>query len=193
VGVSSIIERRVAEVTCPCNLARFEQALAEKPAWLVIRDENHQALGVIRQAPARAAFDQAFNQALFDAEAHAEQARRAEEATAPEAEAEAPAGAEAESGPETQTAEAEGAEQAAREREALAQRVREETRIDPRDISGFYRAADVEVGYTLTQAQRIMRENDVEVLVARRMLGSPQARALGVMTAAMLEQAIVER
>ena len=192
VGVSSIIERRVAEVTCPCNLARFEQALAEKPAWLVIRDEQHQAMGVIRQAPARAAVDQAFNQALFDAEARAEQARRAEEETVPAEETQAAPPAEPAAETETGT-HAEAAELAAREREALAQQVREETLIDPREISGFYRAADVEVGYTLTQAQRIMRENDVEVLVARRMLGSPQARALGVMTAAMLEQAIVER
>jgi len=193
VGVSSIIERRVAEVTCPCDLARFEQALEDKPAWVVVRDENHQTMGVLRQAPARAAFDQAFNQALFDAEARAEQARREEKETvAADETAQAATTAQAEPADTAET-ETEGVERDNLDREALAQRVREETLIQPGEMSGFYRAADVEVGYTLTQAQRIMRENDVEVLVARRMLGSPQARALGVMTAAMLEQAIVER
>ncbi|MFO7582315.1 chloride channel protein [Guyparkeria sp.] len=187
IGVSSIIERRVAEVNCPCNLGRFEQALEEKPAWLVIRDENRQAMGVIRYAPARAAFDQAFNQALFDAQSQAEQARKASSEEAVEAqETEQPAAESGVEGDEAMTTEAV-------DMETIAQQVREETLINPSEISGFYRAADVEVGYTLTQAQRVMRENDVEVLVARRMIGSPQARTLGVMTAAMLEQAIVER
>ncbi|MFP4639860.1 MAG: chloride channel protein [Guyparkeria sp.] len=195
IGVSSIIERRVAEVTCPCNLGRFEQALEEKPAWLVIRDENRQAMGVIRYTPARAAFDQAFNQALFDAQAQAEQARKADEAAASTQEAERPATGEEIARPEStpQADEVETSPEATIDLEAIAQQVRENTLITPSEISGFYRAADVEVGYTLTQAQRVMRENDVEVLVARRMLGSPQARTLGVMTAAMVEQAIVER
>ena len=195
IGVSSIIERRVAEVTCPCNLGRFEQALEEKPAWLVIRDENRQAMGVIRYAPARAAFDQAFNQALFDAQAQAEQARKADEAAASTQEAERPATGEEIARPEStpQADEVETPPEETIDLEAIAQQVRENTLINPSEISGFYRAADVEVGYTLTQAQRVMRENDVEVLVARRMLGSPQARTLGVMTAAMVEQAIVER
>ncbi|TKA89076.1 chloride channel protein [Guyparkeria sp. SB14A] len=208
IGVSSIIERRVAEVNCPCNLARFEQALEEKPAWLVIRDEHRQAMGVIRYAAARAAFDHVFNQALFDAQARAEaeQAARdsevqveaeagadeAPESTASPAHDSSEAGERVEPSDTTETASEEQAEPGI-DMEALADQVREEVLVDPAEISGFYRAADVEVGYTLTQAQRVMREEDVGVLVARRMLGSPQARTLGVMTAAMLEQAIVER
>ena len=189
IGVSSVIERRVAEVTCPCTLGGFEQALADKPAWVVLRDEERNAMGVIRYAPARAAFDQQFNQALFDAQAEAD--RVAKEQTA-EGEA---AASDEEAASSTPTAAETASEPASSDgqSEALANEIREKVAIDPTAISGFYRAADVEVGYTLTQAQRVMREQDVGVLVARRMMGSKQARTLGVMTAAMLEQAIVER
>lgn len=216
IGVSSIIERRVAEVDCPCNLARFEQALEERPAWLVIRDEDRQAMGVIRYAAAKAAFDQAFNQGLVEAQARAAAERAARDAgaraetgadTAADTEAGADEASDSKAAPvresneageragSADTTEAAGEEPAGPgiDTEALADRVRQEILIDPIEISGFYRAADVEVGYTLTQAQRVMREEDVGVLVARRMPGSPQARALGVMTAAMLEQAIVGR
>ena len=190
IGVSSVIERRVAEVTCPCNLARFEQALADKPAWIVLRDEERNAMGVIRYAPARAAYDQIFNQALFDAQAEADRAAKEAEVDTDEQSLEkTPAHEETTARPEAEDV---AAAQAA-DTEALAERVRESVTIDPAEISGFYRAADVEVGFTLTQAQRVMREQDVGVLVARRMIGSKQARTLGVMTAAMLEQAIVER
>ena len=190
VGVSSVIERRVAEVTCPCNLARFEQALEDKPAWIVLRDEERHAMGVIRYAPARAALDQLFNQALFDAQAEADRAAK-EEQTEPADQDDSTRPPATASGEGTETDENNAT--AAEEAEALAARVRDTVVIDPTEISGFYRAADVEVGYTLTQAQRVMREQDVGVLVARRMIGSTQARTLGVMTAAMLEQAIVER
>lgn len=192
IGVSSIIERRVAEVTCPCNLARFEQALEDKPAWIVLRDEERNAMGVIRYAPARAAYDQLFNQALFDAQAEADRAAKEDEAELPVEETAAPDDV----SPETPAAHSEETDDAATQAadaEALAASVRENVIIDPAEISGFYRAADVEVGFTLTQAQRVMREQDVGVLVARRMLGAKQARTLGVMTAAMLEQAIVDR
>ncbi|MCL7744813.1 chloride channel protein [Guyparkeria hydrothermalis] len=191
IGVSSIIERRVAEVTCPCNLARFEQALEDKPAWIVLRDEERNAMGVIRYAPARAAYDQIFNQALFDAQAEADRAAREQaEPNLDEAATTLDEGSEA---PATRPEETEEATAQTADAEVLAANVRENVVIDPAEISGFYRAADVEVGFTLTQAQRVMREQDVGVLVARRMLGSKQARTLGVMTAAMLEQAIVER
>jgi hypothetical protein len=190
IGVSSVIERRVAEVTCPCNLARFEQALEDKPAWVVLRDEERNAMGVIRYAPARAAFDQLLNQALFDAQAEADRAAKDRQAEA--ADETSPSEAATSAG-EPAAVPTEGATEAEEDASVLATRVRETVVIDPTEISGFYRAADVEVGYTLTQAQRVMREQDVGVLVARRMMGAKQARTLGVMTAAMLEQAIVER
>ncbi|KTG16562.1 MULTISPECIES: chloride channel protein [unclassified Guyparkeria] len=190
IGVSSVIERRVAEVACPCNLARFGQALEDKPAWIVLRDEERNAIGVIRYAPARAAYDHLFNQALFDAQAEADRAAKEDEAETRATDETPPA---VEGAPEPAAAQTEETATGEEDAEALAQRVRENVMLDPADISGFYRAADVEVGYTLTQAQRVMREQDVGVLVARRMIGSKQARTLGVMTAAMLEQAIVER
>ncbi|MBN2871891.1 MAG: chloride channel protein [Halothiobacillaceae bacterium] len=189
IGVSSVIERRVAEVSCPCNLGHFEQALVDKPAWIVLRDEERNTMGVIRYAPARTAYDQLFNQALFDAQAEATRTAK-EEAGETEPSVEVAQNAIQEP---TDTETGADLADADEQNDALADEVRKTVRITPADLSGFYRAADVEVGYTLTQAQRVMREQDVGVLVARRMIGSKQTRSLGVMTAAMLEQAIVER
>lgn len=194
IGVSSVIERRVSEVTCPCNLSQFEQALEDKPIWIVIHDEQRNTMGVVRYATARAAFDQLFRQALHDAQADQDTKDNEIEAVDEPASDDLATDKTTTVEKITPRADETGDITAqAKDTEALADQVRETVCIDPTKISGFYRAADIEIGYTLTQAQRVMREQDVGVLVARRMLGAKQARTLGVMTTAMLEQAIVER
>ncbi|HHQ68862.1 MAG TPA: hypothetical protein ENM98_00955, partial [Halothiobacillaceae bacterium] len=187
IGVSSVINRQIGRLKHPCNLQSLQNTLEEKPTWLVLEDEEKNTLGVIRSNPARAALEhaytEAFNQAYAKLQAQQEKLR-----------------AHLSSTPNTDEEMAESTENSPRgdlipaiDTEALAAEVMQTTEIDLTQTNAFYRAADVEVGYTLTQAQQVMRTLDVEVLVARRQTRAQSARPLGVLTVPMIEQAISER
>lgn len=47
IAISSIINRNFAEVTTPCTLSQLIELNANKPQWLVIRDESRQPIGAV--------------------------------------------------------------------------------------------------------------------------------------------------
>jgi len=209
IAIGSIIERNFREAPQLCGIKELQETLANKPRWLVIRDENRQIIGVSQPSQAQTLLDKVLEEKAKEEQEREELATA--EANTPVAGTEAPTAAGNASPPA-----AGGRKTSDRGTDEVRADTADETRgtktadqpdtaenltpdvepdkeflVDLAQGGRFYPATQVDVGVTAAHALRQMKAGGVEVLVAQRVTVPPFARIHGVLTRAMLEQAIV--
>lgn len=215
IAIGSIIERNFRELPQLCDIEELQATLAQKPRWLIIRDEHRHIIGVSQPSQAQTLLDKTLEEKAQEEKAREDlaqtggapthsqeddtktdesESRGFDDQAAPKDQPAEPAATANESGPSTaepETLEVPPVKENPEENPPAEMEPEKRFQVDLAQGGRFYSAKLVDVGVTATHALRQMKTDGVEVLVAQRVTVPPFARIHGVLTRAMLEQAIV--